>query len=323
MFWKRVEEQIRAKAGRAPSEQAAWKVLVRASGKVLRTYSSSFFLVTRFLPPLERAEVEVIYASVRYPDEIADTFSMPAEEKLMLLDTWEEAYRKAVTQAGLRARIQSGTPWILAGFAEVVQRHGIPNEHYLSFLRAMRRDVTPAPFATLESLVEEYVYGSAIVVGYFLTYVYGHAPGARLDDALACARELGIALQLTNFARDVYEDHRRGRLYLPLDMLAEEGLDAANYLEESNEAALKRAVRTLARKAESGYETARRNLNVFSPGCRAAIGACVEVYQRLNQRILERDTPVRHRVSVSASEKFRLLPSDKYWRVPLAYAGLI
>lgn len=323
MFWKRLEQEIHARAGQAASEYSAWRALVRASKRVLRAYSSSFFLVTRFLPPGERAEVEVIYGSVRYPDEIVDTFPMPEQQKLTLLDGWQEAYLKAVGQEGLRARILDGTPWILAGFAEVVRRRGIPKEHYLSFLGAMRRDVRPKPFASLEALIDDYVYGSAIVVGYFLTYVYGHAPGARLEDALACARELGIALQLTNFARDVFEDHCRGRLYLPLDMLAQEGLDPLNYLEERNEAALKRVIRALAGKAESGYEIARKNLNVFAPGCRAAIGACIEVYQSLNRRILEGDAPVRQRVSVSPSEKFRVLPPDKYWRVPLAYAGLL
>jgi len=323
LCWKRLEQEMRNKAGRARSEHSAWGLLVRASRRVLRAYSSSFFLVTRFLPPAERAEVEVIYGSVRYPDEIVDTFPMPEQQKLTLLDGWQEAYLEAVAQEGLRARIRAGAPWILAGFAEVVRRRGIPREHYVSFLGAMRRDVKPKPFATLEALIDEYVYGSAIVVGYFLTHVYGHAPGARLEDALACARELGIALQLTNFARDVFEDHCRGRLYLPLDMLAQEGLDPFNYLEERNEAALKRAIRSLAGKAESGYEIARKNLNVFAPRCRAAIGACVEVYQSLNRRILVGDAPVRHRVSVSSSEKFRVLPADKYWRVPLAYAGLL
>lgn len=321
--WKRLEDEVAACVGQARNEGEAWRRLARTSRKVLRNYSSSFFLVTRFLPPAERAQVEVIYASVRYPDEIVDTFPIPAEEKLRLLDGWEKAYLDAIGVEGIRARIRSGAPWILAGFSEVVRVRGIPREHYVSFLAAMRRDARPAPFATLDALIQDYVYGSAIVVGYFLTYVYGHSPEAGLEDALECARELGIALQLTNFARDVYEDHRRGRLYLPLDMLAAEGLSAADYLEPEREPALRGVICELAGIAERGYEAARRNLAVFAPDCRTAIGACIEVYQKLNQTILHSRDPVRRRASVPAAEKFRVLPPGKYWRVPLAYAGLL
>ncbi len=309
--------------GRAPSELLAWRRLVRASRRVLRAYSTNFFLVTRFLPPRERAEVEVIYASVRYPDEIVDSFPIPVSKKLELLDSWETAYLDALERQGLRTAVRCGIPWILAGFAELVRRRGIPPEHYLSFLRAMRRDAQPAFFSNLEALIEDYVYGSAIVVGYFLAHVYGHAPEARMEDALRCSRELGIALQLTNFARDVLEDHGRGRLYIPLDMMAEEGLSPENYLEPRHEPALRRVIARLALQAEVGYEAARNNLGVFAPGCRAAIGACVEVYGKLNRRFLEAGAPVRVRVSVSPVEKFRALPPDKYWRVPLAYAGLV
>ncbi|GIU76728.1 MAG: phytoene synthase [Bryobacteraceae bacterium] len=321
--WNLLLQRINLDVAGACSESAARGRLVRASRRVLREFSTNFFLVTRFLPPKERADVEVIYAAVRYPDEVVDSFPIPVEEKLALLDSWEEAYRRALACEGLRPPVRTGVPWILAGFADVVRRQGIPPEHYHSFLAAMRRDARPACFPTLEALIDDYIYGSAIVVGYFLAYVYGTARGARMEDALACSRELGIALQLTNFARDVFEDCGRGRLYLPLDMLAAEALDPDNYLDPRHEVRLRRVIRRLALQAEAGYDFARRNLDVFSPGCRSAVGACVEVYGKLNRRFLEAGAPVRVRVSVNAVEKFRALPPQKYWRVPLAYAGLL
>lgn len=290
---------------------------------MLRQFSSNFFLVTCFLPARERAEVEVIYAAVRFPDEIADTFPLEPSQRLAMLAEWEAAYLQASQYEGIRARVAAGALWILASFAEIVWHRGIPREHYLSFLAAMRRDVHPTPFASLAQLTEEYVYGSAVVVGYFLTHVYRHAPHATLADALRCARQLGIALQLTNFARDVFEDHLRGRLYLPVDILAAEGLTDRNYMLAENQKALRRALQRLARHAEDGYEYAPRNLVVFTPGCRPALAACIDVYRRLNQRILGGDGPLKHRISLSAAEKFRMLPSEKYWRVLLAYAGLL
>src|SRR5215210_321121 len=85
-------------------------------------------------------------------------------------------------------------------------------------------DVTPLPFRTLDDLIHSYVYGSAVVVGYFLAHVYGARDSASFGRALSAARDLGVALQLTNFLRDVAEDQRRGRVYLPADALRAEGI---------------------------------------------------------------------------------------------------
>ncbi len=296
---------------------------MRAARTVLRAYSSSFFLVTRFLPAPQRAEVEVTYAAVRYPDEIVDTFPLTAAQKLARLDEWERQYREALRLPGLGARLQAGLPWILCGFTTVVVRRKIPPEHYLAFLDAMRRDVQPSPFSNFASLVDDYVYGSAVVVGYFLTHIYGTADGCPLEDALLCARELGIALQLTNFARDVEEDRRRGRLYVPRDVLARFGVRPEEALNGRRPQALERGARWLAEQAESRYEFARRSLPVFAAECRAAIRACIDVYQSLNRRLLENPDLVSRRLRLSPFQKFRLLPSDKYWRVPLAYARLL
>lgn len=321
--WQRLENAARGEIVRARSEEAAWRLAVRFSRSVLRAFSSSFFLVTRFLPRRKRAQVEVIYASVRYPDEIVDTFPLAPARQIAMLDAWEHAYLDALRQEGMRTRAAAGIPWILAAFAEVVRRTGIPAEHYRAFLGSMRRDARPALYPDLDALIAGYVYGSAIVVGYFLTHVYGPAPAATLSESLECARELGIALQLTNIARDVFDDRRRKRLYLPLDMLAAEGMTPDNCHDPGNGPALRRAVRRIALAADAGYGRARRNLGVFAPDCRAAIGACIEVYGALNRRLLDENMPARGRLSLGAAEKFRVLPADKYWRVPLAYAGLL
>jgi len=321
--WQLLESSVQRQLERAPSDSEAWNVIVSSSRLILRSFSSSFFLVTRFLPAAKRSEVEVIYASVRFPDEIVDTFTLNANEQLAMLGRWEEHYLESLNINGIRRRVAAGIPWILAGFSELVSEHRIPPEHYIAFLAAMRRDARPRPFPTLESLIDEYVYGSAVVVGYFLTYVYGHAQTASLNEALACARRLGIALQLTNFVRDVAEDYRHGRLYIPLSFLAEEGLNPQDIMSLEKRAGLLRAAQALAGQAEMDYEFARRNLSVFNPDCRPAIEACIEVYGKLNQRFLEGASPLEQRVSLSTLEKFRLLPSGKYWRIPLAYAKLL
>ena len=301
--WASLEQRLRA-AHRSPDGAAR-----RAARKVLHAFSSSFFLVTRFLPAAKRAHVELIYAAVRYPDEIVDTFDLTDASRHALLDEWQQHYESALELPDAAARRNSDIPWILCAFSEVVLTDRIPHEHYRAFLDAMRRDIPPTPFLTLEDLIDDYIYGSAIVVGYFLAHVYGTAPGASMSEAYASASDLGIALQLTNFCRDVEEDRSRGRSYIPADLISEHGLS--------------RAITLLAQAAEQRYDSALRTIDVFSADTRPAIRACIDVYRMLNHRILNSGGEVRIRHSVPVVDKLGALPPSKYWRIPLAYMGAL
>jgi 15-cis-phytoene synthase len=320
--WARVERLTRSRALRAGAEGSAWRVLNRQARRVMRAYTTSFFIVSRFLPRAKREEVEAVYAAVRYPDEVVDTFPLADRERRALLERWEEGYETGLASTSLAEALGRGVPCFLAAFTKVVRERRIPLEHYRAFLAAMRRDIAPRPFETLDDLIENYVYGSAVVVGYFLTHVYGSRTEADFGRALAGARSLGVALQLTNFLRDVAEDQRRGRVYLPQEMLREEGVAAAAEFDARDERqrdALSRVLLRLARVAENYYAAAAADLDAFSPDCRLAIHACIKVYGRLNERIAQSGRGPDHRESVPLGEKFRVLPPSKYWRIPLAY----
>jgi len=317
--WDAVERQTRALSLAANSEREAWLVITKKARAVMRAYTTSFFIVSRFLPAGKRAEVEAVYAAVRYPDEIVDTFPLTPAARLRRLDEWGEGYERGLGASSLSEALRAGVPCFLASFTRVVRERGIPHEHYRAFLAAMRRDAAPRPFETLDDLIGNYIYGSAVVVGYFLAHVYGASAEHNFTRAAASARSLGIALQLTNFLRDVGEDQRRGRVYLPQDMLRAEGIAALDIRDARQHAALARLLRELATIAETHYTEAERNLDAFSADCRVAIRACVGVYRRLNERIGQSPDAVQRRVSVPAREKFAVLPPSKYWRIPLAY----
>lgn len=317
--WAERERRVRERALRRRSEAGAWRILVRESRAVMRAYTTSFFIVSRFLPKPKRDEVEAVYAAVRYPDEIVDTFLLNSAERLRLLDEWGTGYEAGVGCASLRGALERGVPSHLAGFTRVVRERAIPVEHYRAFLDAMRFDVAPRPFETLDDLIDSYVYGSAVVVGYFLAHVYGAAAPGDFGRALTASRELGIALQLTNFLRDVAEDQRRGRVYLPADALAREGIITFDASVPEHQAALGRVLRGLAAEAARRYAAAQADLDAFAPDCRLAVRACIEVYGRLNQRVADGSRGVAQRASVPLREKFEALPPSKYWRIPLAY----
>ena len=322
-YWRQFELETRKTAARAGSERAAWQAIARRSRLVLRAYSTSFFLVTRFLPPAKRAQVEAVYAAVRFPDEVVDSFPLTAADQLCELDAWAKAYDSALLLPDVTDRLKAGIPATIAGFAQVVRDCKIPPAHYHSFLDAMRRDASPRPFATLNDLIDDYVYGSAIVVGYFLAYVYGASGPGEFERTLVASRDLGIALQLTNFLRDVGEDQRRGRVYMPVDLLENEGISRLNLADSAQLTSLRRVLQKVSGEAETRYRAAEQNLDAFAPDCRIAIQACIDVYRLLNLRIGRSAEGVRHRESVPMRDKFQALPPSKYWRLPLAYLGAI
>ncbi len=322
-YWQRFETETHRLALRGESDAHAWAMITRRARIVLRAYSTSFFLVTRFLPAAKRAQVEAIYAAVRFPDEVVDSLPLRPSDQLYLLQQWEKDYDRSLSISSLQERLRQGIPPILAGFAQVVQEAGIPPEHYREFLQAMRLDVAPRPFSTMEDLVESYVYGSAIVVGYFLAYVYGPSAPDQWETALRSSRDLGIALQLTNFLRDVSEDQRRGRVYLPVELLQAEGISDLDVNNTSQLPPLRNVLQQMSASAEQHYSRAEKTLAAFSPDCQTAIGACINVYRQLNLRIGRSAEGVRHRESVPMRTKFQVLPPSKYWRVPLALMGAI
>jgi phytoene synthase len=321
--WQCLNARTRSAASEARTEQSGWHAVARAARFVLRNYSTSFFIVTRFLPPEKRAQVEVVYAAVRYPDEIVDSFPLSAGEKCQRLDAWSADYVLSLDSGSFAKSIDSGCTPFAAAFAEVVRLRRIPPEHYFSFLDAMRLDVNPRIYTTLDDLIEAYIYGSAIVVGYFLAHIYGPRRPDSFGCAMASARHLGIALQLTNFLRDIREDQRRGRVYLPAELLRAEGLSHIDVDDSSQMAPMSRVVGRMSSIAEEYYALAESGLDAFAADSRVAIQACIDVYRRLNLRIGKSAQGARHRETVPLAEKFAVLPGSKYWRLPLAYVGVI
>ena len=184
---------------------------------VQRAHGVSYYFATRFFPPETRRAVHALYGFVRYPDQwvdCPDTDSSPDAIRAQL-DAYERDLIRAVCSEPV-----SLPP--LRAFADVVRRYTIPLRHPLEFLDAMRMDLTRTRYATFEEL-QTYTWGSASVVGVMMCHILG----ATGQDALRHAATMGLAMQMTNFLRDVGEDWRRGRIYLPQDELQQFGVSEA------------------------------------------------------------------------------------------------
>jgi phytoene synthase len=198
-----------------PNALPEW--LARVSGLdpigYLARHSRSFRFATRFMAGKEARRIAEIYAFCRFTDDLVDRDEgVPAGELEARLDRWEALAEAAYSGA------PTGSP-VLDGPIGSMGRAGIPFAYARALIEGMRMDLRPRRYATLAEL-EVYTYRAAGTVGQWLAERAG-VTGAW---ALARAADLGHAMQLTNILRDVGEDLGRGRIYLPLDLMAKHGL---------------------------------------------------------------------------------------------------
>lgn len=186
---------------------------------VQRTHGVSYYFATRFFPPETRRAVYALYGFVRYPDQWVDC----PEDAGNLSAEWVQQVRAQIDayERDLIRAVCGG--WVelppLRAFADVTRRYKIPLRYPLEFLDAMRMDLTRTRYASFEDL-QTYTWGSASVVGVMMCYILG----ATDAETLRYAATMGLAMQMTNFLRDVGEDWQRGRVYLPQNELREYGV---------------------------------------------------------------------------------------------------
>ena len=217
---------------------------------------SSFGPAFFFLSASRREALAAYYEFCRRADDIADepTVKNPLEE----LAFWQEEV----------GRIFNHTPQTALGkqLTNVVEQFGLPPSRFLLLLEGMKADVTHKTYATLEEL-EWYLYRVAVVVGLATLDILGvKGPAAE-----KLARELGYAVQLTNIVRDVPDDAKLGRVYLPQDLLTAHGLPQEDLLHGRHPEKLATLLRALADRAQTYYDAAFDTMRTLP---RAAMFPC-------------------------------------------------
>ena len=176
------------------------------SKAVTNSYSTSFSMASKLLAPSIRQDVYNVYGFVRFADEIVDSFH--DYDKETLLNDFEIDLKKAV-----KNKISLNP--ILNAFQETVHKYNIEEEHYMAFLTSMRLDLHKSKYLTQEEY-ENYIYGSADVVGLMCLKVFVQGDQQKFDDLKDDAMRLGSAFQKVNFLRDLKADlEDLNRSYFP------------------------------------------------------------------------------------------------------------
>jgi phytoene synthase len=241
-----------------------------ACREAIRGGSKSFYAASWLLPETVWRPAFGLYAFCRLADDAVD-----------------ENVAKAAAVERLRTRLMrayAGAPWDHPAdrvFADIVRLHHIPREIPFALLEGLAWDSEGRRPETLADL-RAYAARVAGTVGVMMALLM------RVRDPLALARacDLGVAMQLTNIARDVGEDARAGRLYLPLDWLEEAGIDAEGFLAApAPSIALAGVVERLLAEADRLYDRARDGVARLPPSCRPAILAAAMIYCEIGRAV--------------------------------------
>ena len=268
---------------------------VRRCREILRAGSKSFFAASLFLPSRVRGPASVLYAFCRVADDAVDLVS-PKHAP--------EAIARMRERLG---KLYAGDPNdnpVDRALAVVVKRFALPRAIPEAMLDGFVWDVEGRRYADLESL-QGYCARVAATVGAMMTVLMGErAPGV-----LARACDLGVAMQLTNICRDVGEDARNGRVYLPTDWLAEAGVDVEAFLRTPTFSAPLGAVieRTL-QEADRLYARSDAGVAMLPRDCRMAIRAARLLYSNIGEEVRRRGgDSVTARAVVPGGRKLGLL----------------
>ncbi len=260
---------------------------------MLRTGSHSFFASSLLLPRAVRDPASALYAFCRVADDAVDD----NPDRRFAID---ELYRRL-------DRAYAGEPLDFAadrGFSRVVRDCAIPRALPEALLEGLQWDVAGRRYETLSELYD-YAARVAGTVGVMMAVIMR----VEKPDVLARACDLGVAMQLTNIARDVGEDARAGRLYLPLCLLDAAGIDAERWLERPVfSEALGGVIQQLLDAADRLYERSTAGIAQLPVGCRPGIFAARLIYAEIGRRLeaLGLDS-VSQRAVVSRSRKIQLL----------------
>ena len=282
--------------------------------QIVRTHARTFWLASHFLTPEKRRSAYALYAFCRVADDLVDLAeSASPTVTAVRLDLYRRLLRDALDD-------RPEGP-VFRELNRAVRLHAVPATVLHELLEGIARDCTPTHYSTWPELYR-YCEGVASTVGEMCTYVFGVTGG---DDvrrrALTHARILGIAMQLTNILRDVGEDARRGRCYLPDEDLAQFHLRRADVLRglRPTDERWRALMAFEVARARSLYASSMPGIALLAPDSQRCAMACAVGYSGILGAIeaIGYDTfATRARLGLGA----RAAVAWSVWRTPVAPA---
>jgi phytoene synthase len=265
--------------------------------RMTRINSRTFYMACNLLPFDKRQALHAMYAFCRSTDDLIDKAAtgLQTNQADALVSHW---------RARLVPHHATANDPVPLAWADTQRRFAIPRGYADQLIDGITRDLRQTRYGSFGELTE-YCYGVASTVGLMTMYVIGF----RNEEALPYAVKLGIALQLTNILRDVGEDWRAGRLYLPQEELDDFGVSESAIANGRVDEKWRAFMRFQISRARQLYQEAEAGIALLDADGRFAIAAAAGLYRAILERIEANDYDVfRQRAHLGAWGKVRRLP---------------
>ncbi len=287
--------------------------------RIARASHSNFYYAFFLLPKPKRDALAALYAFMRLVDDVADEGSDFAA-KQRALAKWRAELDEAVTGQDqcfdgtaalpLLDAAPEGAAEVLPALVDAMRRYQMPARYFHDLISGAEMDLTVHAYPTFDRL-REYCYRVAGTVGLTCTHVFGFTDVR----ALALAEKLGLAFQLTNILRDVHEDYKLGRLYLPEEDLARYGVSPEDFGRSEATLGVRELLRFEAERVWPLYEEGSALLNLVDTDSRSALWLLVHTYSALLARIESLDFAVfAEKVRLSKAEKMVFIAKARFGR---------
>ena len=253
---------------------------------------SSFYYSFLFLPPERRRAIMALYAFCREVDDVVDE-CQDASLAAVKLGWWRQEV----------AQIHGGQPThpVTQALQGVCRQFDLPTMRLLEIIDGMEMDLHQARYPDFQALYQ-YCYRVASVVGLLAAEIFGY----QNKETLEYAHDLGMAFQLTNIIRDIGEDARRGRIYLPMDELKHFNVPAADILQSRYSDNFRALMRFQVERAEQYYTRALGKLPAIDRRSQRPGLIMAATYRVLLAEIRDEDYQVLH-------QRIALPPLRKLW----------
>ena len=261
--------------------------------RITRREAKNFYYAFLTLPQAQRRAIYVAYTFCRYCDDSVDA-ERSVDQKLALL-------------SGLRHKLDQSyhghaDDLVFVGLADVAEKYDIPQEYFQEVLSGVESDLVKNRYQNFDEL-RQYCYQVASAVGLICIPIFGFGAPQAKEHAV----DLGLAMQLTNIARDVKEDLGFDRVYLPQDELARFGYSEAELLVGVVNEPFVELMRFQANRARGYFDSGFQLLPYLSHRSRACPAVLGQLYSKVLDGIEDVNYDVlHHRVSLSAAEKVRV-----------------
>lgn len=276
--------------------------------QITAKYAKTFYLGTLLMPEAKRRAIWAIYAWCRRTDELVDGPQSAATTD-ETLDNWERRLESVF--AGVPGDDQD------VALVDTLQRYPMDIQPFRDMIAGQRMDLYRSRYETFEEL-NLYCYRVAGTVGLMSTAVLGvdtshyTAPWNQDKEIYIPTEEaiaLGIANQLTNILRDVGEDARRGRIYIPLEELALFNYTEKDLFKSVVDDRWRELMRFQIQRARKYFAISEKGISALSPDSRWPVWAALMLYQRILDAIERNNYDVfRQRAYVSSPRKLLYLP---------------